>query len=438
LEKAGPTMDEGLFRSRKLRIGFLLVLSVVVIVFAYLLRDIFNPLLIALLIAYILDPIVSFLERFKVRRSVSVMIIFILAFAGVAWFLSYSVVKTYSYYDEVETTVSGEPFTDANANGRWDAGEAFTDRNGNGEYDPGYFERIGEYLNKKSKRLKRDQIDKIANALENNVKQILLALGNVVQWITNNIFAGLFNIVSMIVLIPVYTFFLLRGMKEIRAKLYDHLPGLYRERIAEILHKIDRATSSFFRGRLIIAVIKGLLTTLGLYICGVKFAPMIGLIAGILSLIPFAGPIVGFCLSIVFAYDPGQWLLRVVGALVVFVAVEVVEAVLAPILIGREVGLHPITYILSIFIAAEIFGLFGVLLAVPIACIIKILGEEFVMPELRALARERSGVAARASPDTPGSISGGGPKGNRSQGSEDVSADRPKNPADRESGTTSF
>src|SRR5207244_1945916 len=99
------------------------------------------------------------------------------------------------------------------------------------------------------------------------------------------------------------------------------------------------------------------------------------------------------------AYEPESWGARCLGVLVVFVATESLEAAAFPYIIGRNVGLHPLALILSVFCFGRLFGLFGVLLAVPIACVVKIFFQEFVLPHVKALAAESP--EPEAPPDTP-------------------------------------
>ncbi|HVY62153.1 MAG TPA: AI-2E family transporter, partial [Planctomycetota bacterium] len=100
----------------------------------------------------------------------------------------------------------------------------------------------------------------------------------------------------------------------------------------------------------------------------------------------------GMGLATVCSYGPdGGWASRVIGAAVAFGVAETLEAVANPVLLGREVGLHPVTLLVSLFMFGDLFGFFGVLLAVPLAAIAKILAQEFVLPELKHLASERPG-----------------------------------------------
>src|SRR5207248_118833 len=113
---------------------------------------------------------------------------------------------------------------------------------------------------------------------------------------------------------------------------------------------------AFFRGRLLIALSKGLLTGLGLWLVGVHFAFFIGIVAGALSVVPLLGMVVGGGLAVAFAYEPDSWGTRCFGVLVVFLLAETLEMFVYPWLIGRNVGLHPLALILSVFCFGRLFG----------------------------------------------------------------------------------
>ncbi len=199
---------------------------------------------------------------------------------------------------------------------------------------------------------------------------------------------GVIQVISILVLIPIYTFFLLRGMNGIRERFCEHLPGRYRERMLSVLGKIHIAASGFFQGRLIVCGCVVALTAIGLMVCGVRFSVLIGLVVGIGSLIPFVGVIIGLVPACALAYFDHGWL-NLVGVVLVFIIVQGLEGfLLTPLIIGRKAELHPLAIIISVFVGGELLGLFGILLAVPLACAVKILGQEFVLPQLKALAKE--------------------------------------------------
>ncbi len=171
------------------------------------------------------------------------------------------------------------------------------------------------------------------------------------------------TLVSWLLLVPIYTFFLLSSFPELKRGLRDHLPAATRERVLHIAARIDQQVAAFFRGKLLLCLLKGLVTWIGLWICGIPSAFAIGMSAGLLAVVPFVGPLVCGLLAAFLAYGAGDPILvRVVGVGLSFAAAEGVEAVAQPVILGREVGIPPLVLVLSFFVFGELFGLFGVLL----------------------------------------------------------------------------
>ncbi|MCZ6690069.1 MAG: AI-2E family transporter [Planctomycetota bacterium] len=368
-------------RRRAVRIGFVSVFLLLVLLSGYLLRSIINPLLVALLLAYILNPLVSSMEKRGIRRTQAVVGIFLIGLVCAVLFgglgvaaivsgiggLSESITKDDGYFDRAYAAVVAYD---------WDG-------------------LLGKNLAADVKNAWGEARDKLKDNVGDMFKTLQSVAGNIIGGAVATL-AGIFLLFSYLILVPVYTFFLLLSLGKIRIAVSEHLPGAYRDRILVVAAKIDRSVSAFFRGRLMICLAKGLLIAIGLKICGVKFAFAIGLLAGAGSLIPFLGGIFATVPSIILVLleaetDP---LWPIIGIGIVVIVVEAIEGlVLTPVILSKETGLHPLTLLMSIFIAGEVFGFFGVLLAVPIASIVKILFVEFVLPEIKALAKEKPAPA---------------------------------------------
>ena len=289
-----------------------------------------------------------------------------------------------------------DQFEDLNKNGRFDPGDKLrVDRNGNGKYDPGFIKKLllclpgeaggtlvhGFGAQTLYQKLKESMTGKW-NAAAGLVKDRL-------QWLqrtANNMLLLAFSFI----LVGVYTFFFILGMNSIGEVLFKYLPGPQHDTIADVLMKIHKSVSSFFRGRLIVCAIVGLLTGLGMSVLEVRFAILLGLFTGIGNMVPFLGIIMGLVPAVAFTYIDYHSLARVIAVVVWFSAVQGAEGmILVPLVMRKQVEMHPVTLIVSLLIGAQLFGLFGVLIAIPFACILKILGQEFVLPELRQLARDR-------------------------------------------------
>ena len=135
--------------------------------------------------------------------------------------------------------------------------------------------------------------------------------------------------------------------------------------------EMDNSLGSFIRGQLLISAIVGILIAVGLSIMGVDFALIIGLIAGIFNIVPYFGPIIGAVPAVVFALLKSP--LTAVYVVLLFAVVNQVESsIISPNILGEHVGLHPVTVIFSIISGGYLFGILGVILAVPVTSIVKV------------------------------------------------------------------
>jgi predicted PurR-regulated permease PerM len=391
-------------RKHTARIAFVAALVLAALGLGYYLADVLNPLLIALLIAYVLNPLVEALEKRRVRRTFAVTVLFGALLVGIGSALVVGGVSLADHLDEIRSELTGERVFDekntadqdrmADMRARQDPrlrrdaeGHWFQDDDYDGKRKVGLLERITVSLLPKIRSIPQAWGESVSRALVAQAGDAL-SVGVQASKGLQTFISQLWNFFGYVFLVPLYTFFLLLSLTEMERATKGLLPGLYRERILGIAGRVDGALAAFFRGRLLIAVAKGFLTWVGLWALGVRFAFFIGVVAGVLSVVPFLGMIVGGLLAVAFAYEPGSWGARCVGVLIVFLVAEGFEGAAFPYMIGRNTGLHPLGLILSVFSFGRIFGLFGVLLAVPIACVVKILFEEFALPEIKALAEE--------------------------------------------------
>ena len=184
-----------------------------------------------------------------------------------------------------------------------------------------------------------------------------------------------FNLLSLVFITPVVTFYLLRDWDRIIAKVDNWLPRQHRTVIHEQLHEIDEALAGFLRGQTMVGLILAVLFSISLSLAGLQFALVIGIFSGLITFVPFAGFILGFAVALLFAFL--QWgadFVNVGVIVAIYVILQVVEtAVLTPKFVGSRVGLHPVWIIFSVMAAGVLLGIVGVLIAVPLAAVIGIL-----------------------------------------------------------------
>ncbi len=415
---------EGVVRQRGkrgLRLGLLLLVVLAALAGVYLLSDIFAPLILGFLIAYVLDPFADALEKAKFSRLVSVVIIFaiftvvaVIFFTVAGFYIAKGVQGGYEAVMGEEWKLEDVHWTTIDTP---DKTIHFEDRDGDGEFDPGYLRRANKRINELIPDEWREGINERIESFvtefkedPNRVRERALAVFN--WWKARkeqdgeevSAGGGLFGIVSWFVFCPLYVFFFLLEIDPMIAGIRKHLPGRYRPQIERIFSKIDRILSAFFRGRLTICLIKGSLTSVGLLAFGVPFWFPIGMAAGFLSLIPYIGIWLAILPALGLSWvEHDVSLVRLGGVAAVFIIMETVEGlVLLPAFLGKEVGLHPLTIIVTLLIFGRIFGFVGVLLSVPLAAITKILFHEFIMPLIKDFAAEKPRDDQRPPPDDEG------------------------------------
>lgn len=217
-----------------------------------------------------------------------------------------------------------------------------------------------------------------------------------------------FFVLSYLLLCPLYVFFFLLQIDPMVATTRKYLPAAQRDRLVRIFTQIDQILSAFFRGRLIVCLVKGAMTALGLLILDVPFWLPLGLSAGFLSLIPYIGVYVSLIPAVLLSWFELESYGYVIAILALYGAMEAIEGfVLIPKFLGKEVGLHPLTIVVTLVIFGKLFGFFGVLLSVPLAAVTKILAREFILPVIEEFAdideADRAGgspAAAESPPDT--------------------------------------
>jgi predicted PurR-regulated permease PerM len=196
-------------------------------------------------------------------------------------------------------------------------------------------------------------------------------------------FLGVTGFLLSLVMVPIYLFFLLKESPAIEKRWREYLPlrnSPLKTEVAAVLSQINNYVIAYFRGQLLVCLIDGTLIGIALYFTGLNFAPLIGLLVVILTMIPYIGIILCWVPAVLIA--AGQWgdwthPLIVTG---VFIVVQNLEAIfIAPKIVGNSVGLHPMTVIVSIFIwGLLIGGLLGPILAVPLTATVKVLLARYV------------------------------------------------------------
>jgi predicted PurR-regulated permease PerM len=171
-----------------------------------------------------------------------------------------------------------------------------------------------------------------------------------------------------LVLVPVVLFYFMRDWNRLTLSISEMVPRRWYPQFAAIFTEINEVLGQFLRGQLLVMLLMGAFYTVGLWLVGLDYALSVGMIAGLVTFVPYLGVIIGVALATLTAllqFDSMTQLLWIWG---VFAAGNVLEGyVFVPLLVGERIGLHPVAVIFALFAFGQLFGFFGVLLAVPVS-----------------------------------------------------------------------
>jgi len=207
--------------------------------------------------------------------------------------------------------------------------------------------------------------------IENSVNQITDALVKTASNLptyTINIFSFAINAVITPLFALIISFYILKDLNEIKNTFIGLVPGKYRDETKLVLRKIDVILRGFIKGHLLLMLTVGTLSWLALLVLGVDYAFILGLIIGLLDIIPYLGPIVGGVLAVLVAFFKSPT--TALWVVVVMVVVQQVEGLfIAPKVMGKHVDLHPMVVMFAMIVGGTLLGIFGVLLAIPITAV---------------------------------------------------------------------
>jgi predicted PurR-regulated permease PerM len=188
--------------------------------------------------------------------------------------------------------------------------------------------------------------------------------------------AALVGFIMNLVLVPIITLYLLIDWKTLLDRIHGLIPRAYEKTVAQLATQSNTVLSGFLRGQFLVMLSLGIIYSVGLKIIGLEYAILIGMIAGLLSFVPYLGFIVGLLIAGVamFLQMPTWSVMPMFYVLIVFGIGQIVESVLlTPWLVGDRIGLHPVAVIFAVMAGGHLFGFTGVLLALPIAAVIVVL-----------------------------------------------------------------
>ena len=315
----------------------------------YQLLPILSPFLISILLAYMGDPIVDLLERYKISRTWGVILVFVLLslillllILVLVPMIGRQMVRLYELTPQLIDWLQGSalPWIQMQLGITTDASS---------------LDQI--------KKLFSENIGKTTDFAQILLSKVTASSMAFLGWLAN------------MLLIPVVTFYLLRDWDILVAKLRGLLPRQQEALTVKLIGQCHEVLGAFMRGQLLVMLALGIVYAVGLMSIGLELGLLIGLLAGLASLVPYMGFAVGITAALVAGlFQFGVDLYPLLGIVVVFSIGQLLEGMLlTPLLVGDRIGLHPVAVIFAILAGGQLFGFTGVLLALPVAAVIMVL-----------------------------------------------------------------
>jgi len=333
--------------ARAYRLLFWLGFLLLVIVVLGLVQSILLPFATGFVIAYVLAPIVAHLDRRGVPRSLGSLLVLILFLVGFAGILVVLVPLIQGQIVELITRVPSLV-------------RALQDQ-------------LGKLILLLQEHLPAEDVTKLRDMVGSKLGEAVTWIAGLVQGMITSSFAIL-NIVSLVVVTPIVTFFLLRDWDAMVAQVDSYLPRQSLETVRSQARIVSDTLVGFIHGQALVCLILAVYYGIALTAAGLQSGLALGLLIGVLAIIPILGSATGFTLALgLAALQYGSWtaILVVIG---IFAFGQLVEGnLLTPKLVGDRIHLHPVWVIFALFAGGTLYGFVGVLLAVPAAAVIGVL-----------------------------------------------------------------
>ncbi len=329
-------------RPRADRLGLLAILVLGSALALYRIRGVLTPFFIGIVIAYILNPLVDSLERRGAPRvaGIAIVYLFVIVLLGLVSVYLFPITIR-----QLETMTVDLPVQ---------------------------IRKVESLITDLYSRFHRVPLPvQVRDALDSSVERWEGMLASAASEIIGGLVGVLYQLPN-IVLGPILAFYFARDKDQILRKLMSWIPARSREETSNLIGEMDAVISGFVRGQLLVAMIMAVMISVGLWLTGIEFAFLIGTAAGILDLIPYFGPLLGAIPALMVAVLKSP--LHVLYVVAVFaVANQIETAVLSPRIVSGYVGLHPLVVILSLLVGAYVWGLLGMIVAVPLAGVLRVL-----------------------------------------------------------------
>ena len=311
-----------------------------------LIKTILLPIILAAIVYYLLNPVVDFFERKGIRRIYTILALFIVII-GLLTILIVSVIPFLK--EQVLSLIKSFP-----------------------QYTSDVEQLVRDVVGS-------DFVNQAQKTLNINVADLSKQISDQASTIINNMFAGIGNIVGIvkdfilaIVTLPFILFYLLKDGKKLGPYVLKFMPVSFRSSTYNVMLEMNNQISSYIRGQIIVSFCIGALMYIGFLIIGMEYASLLALIAAFTSVVPYLGPAIAITPAFIIALVTSPFM--VLKLIIVWTIVQLVEGkFISPQIMGRNLHIHPITIIFVILTAGNLFGVVGIILAVPGYAVLKVI-----------------------------------------------------------------
>lgn len=348
--------NEQFQRLKTILMRLLIVLVVIIIIIAIssldgiysAIQNVFSivglPLIMSLLLFYLSEPIVDFIEGKGMQRKRSVMLYFVIVLFIIIFFIA---IISPTISDQFVQLVNNIPYYVEEVRRFF---ENF--------FDSEQFTVVMDYLSE------LNIVETLRSQWENIVSVTIGGISNVIGVVA--------QMVLIIFTTPFILYYMLVGQGDARSQLLKVIPTKYRNSVSNMLGDINFQLSTYIRGQLLVALVVGIMFGVMFAIIGLDYALVLGIIAGVLNMIPYFGSFVAFLIALIIAAVHSPFM--VVKTLIVFGLEQLIEGrILSPLVHGAKLKMHPITVLFVLLIGARFLGLLGALVSIPIFAIGKII-----------------------------------------------------------------
>lgn len=304
------------------------------------------PMILTGLLYYLLNPMVDWMEKHKIPRTVGISILFVLISLLIVWGLAVAIPNI---QEQVTSFARSLPSNIQKIEG----------------------EVTSLLQDDRFEQFRPTALEMVNKVNDQIVTYVQKFSSGVVNW-ASNIISTTSQIIVAIMIMPFILFYLLRDGKELNNYITQYLPTKWREPVGTVLTDVNGQLSNYVRGQVTVAIIVALMFSLMFSVIGLSYPVTLGVLAGFLNLIPFMGSFLAMIPAVILGLIAGPIML--IKVLVVFMIEQTIEGrFVTPLIIGNSLNIHPITILFVLLTAGQLSGILGVLLGIPIYASIKVL-----------------------------------------------------------------